>query len=125
MKVHSEIGPGFKEIIYHRALLIELEKIGYQVFSEKQFQVLYQDKNVGAFRVDLLVDSQIVVELKSVTGMMPKLFQTQIISYLKASSKDVGLLINFGNNSLEVKRFANDRNRESAKSLINQSNQRL
>jgi GxxExxY protein len=67
---------------------------------------VFQNRKIGTFRVDEVVEDLIIVELKAVCGEMPKLFHTQTISYLKASNKEVGLLINFGNRELEIKRFA-------------------
>ncbi|HBU06745.1 MAG TPA: GxxExxY protein [Candidatus Magasanikbacteria bacterium] len=110
MRIHREIGPGFQERIYHKAMIVALENEGLGVESEKQFDIKYQNMWVGTFQLDLVVNSKVVVELKAVSGEMPKLFQTQTISYLKASKLEVGLLINFCNSSLEVKRFANYKN---------------
>lgn len=67
---------------------------------------MYDNKQVGKFRCDLLVEDTVIIELKSVTGFMPKLFYNQLISYLKASKIKTGLLINFGNTSCEVKRLS-------------------
>jgi len=104
--VHNELGPGFNEKIYSNALQItlRLEHINFE--AEKEFVVLYKDKQVGKFRCDLLIENSVIVELKSVTGYQPKLFQNQLISYLKASKIKTGLLINFGNTSCEVKRLS-------------------
>ncbi|MBU1895277.1 GxxExxY protein [Patescibacteria group bacterium] len=106
MKVHREIGPGFQEKIYHRAMEIALIKENLLFESEKEFNVCFQNDWVGTFRVDLFVEDKIIVELKAVCGEMKKLFLTQTISYLKASNMEVGLLLNFGNRDLEVKRLA-------------------
>ena len=106
MQVHNEIGPGYQESIYHNAMVIILEKEGYIFETEKEIDVFFQKKLVGSFRLDLLIENRVVVELKAVVGEMPKIFKTQTISYLKASSIEVGLLINFGNPSLDVKRLA-------------------
>jgi GxxExxY protein len=106
MAVHREIGPGFQEKIYHQAMLRELHEVGCAFESEKEFKVIFRGVCVGIFRVDLCVENVIIVELKAVQGNMQPLFQTQIISYLKASGLEVGLLINFGNQSLDVKRLA-------------------
>lgn len=106
MKVHREIGPGFQEKIYHRAMIIALENAGYEIESEKEFNVLFRGTKVGTFRVDLLVEDGVVVELKAVVGEAKAIFKTQTISYLKASGTEVGLLINFGNRSIEVNRLA-------------------
>jgi len=106
MQVHNEIGPGYQENIYHNAMIVVLEKEGYMFETEKEIYVIFRDKLVGSFRLDLLIDNKVVVELKAVVGDMPKIFKTQTISYLKASNIEVGLLINFGNSSLDVKRLA-------------------
>lgn len=103
--VHRELGRGFNERIYSRALQITLAKEGLSFCAEKEFIVKFQDAQVGKFRCDLLIENGVIVELKSVTGFIPKLFQNQLISYLKASHLKTGLLINFGNTSCEVKRL--------------------
>jgi GxxExxY protein len=104
-QVHSQLGPGLAERIYVNALKIELTSLGLQYVTEKEFVVIYQNHNVGKFRVDLLVEDKVIVEIKAVEGKMPKIFETQVISYLKASGLNVGLLINFGNISCEVRRL--------------------
>ena len=104
--VHNEIGPGFQERIYHQALIVALDSLGLHTESEKEFNIVFRDTWVWTFRLDIAVEGRVVVELKSIVGEMSKLFQTQTISYLKASGLEVGLLINFGNQSLEVKRLA-------------------
>jgi len=105
-EVHRQLGPGFPEKIYHNSLkvLFEERKIVYE--SEKEFGVRFNDKKVGTFRCDLLIEQKVIVELKSVTGIMPMLFRNQVISYLKASKIKTGLLVNFGNKSCEVKRIS-------------------
>ncbi|OGH83894.1 MAG: hypothetical protein A2469_03625 [Candidatus Magasanikbacteria bacterium RIFOXYC2_FULL_40_16] len=110
MKVHSQIGPGFNERIYHNAMIIALKDFGFKLEPEKEFEVYFQDRKIGKFRVDILVEDKIIVELKAVSGEIPKIFQSQVISYLKASKIEVGLLINFGNSSIEVKRLARYKN---------------
>ncbi|MFA7314473.1 MAG: GxxExxY protein [Candidatus Magasanikbacteria bacterium] len=110
MKIHREIGPGFQEKMYHKAMILDLEKEGLVVCSEKEFDVIYQNECVGTFRLDLVVEGKIVIELKAVSGEIPKLFYSQTISYLKASGLEIGLLINFCNDSLDIKRFANYKN---------------
>lgn len=105
-KVHNSLGPGFLEKVYSRALqqLLNKEKIIFE--AEKEFKVFFERSCVGNFRCDLFIDQKVIVELKSVTGIMPKLFTNQLISYLKASNIKTGLLINFGNTSCEVKRIS-------------------
>jgi GxxExxY protein len=104
-EVHSELGPGFPEKVYHNALKWVLEEKRMQYESEKEFIVVFKTKKVGTFRCDLFIDG-IIVELKSVTGIMPILFRNQLISYLKASKVKTGLLVNFGNKSCDIKRIS-------------------
>jgi GxxExxY protein len=105
-KVHSALGPGFIEKIYAKALQHQLRSEGLRFEIEKEFNVFFDDQFVGKFRCDLFVEDKVIVELKSVTGFIPKLFQSQVLSYLKASKVKTGLLINFGNPSCEVKRLS-------------------
>jgi len=104
-KVHSELGPGFNEKIYHNALGLALEETGLKYETEKEFSVLFDGKKVGAFRLDLIVQNKVIVEIKAVMGNMPEVFRYQLLSYLKASGLQTGLLINFGDKSCYVKRF--------------------
>lgn len=104
-KVHTELGPGFRENIYHSALEIALKQEGLAYQTEKDFTVSYQGKNVGKFRLDLIVEDRVIVELKALTGDIPTVFELQVLSYLKASGYKIGLLINFGNKSCQVRRL--------------------
>ena len=106
MAIHREIGPGFQEKIYHHAMVYALKEAKYNFKSEQEFEVIFRGYTIGLFRVDLCIENTIIVELKAVQGALQPLFQTQTISYLKASGIEVGLLINFGNKSLDVKRLA-------------------
>ncbi|GAA4341430.1 GxxExxY protein [Mucilaginibacter gynuensis] len=106
-EVHKELGPGFIEKIYSKALQhqLSIQKLSFE--AEKEFDVLFKGHFVGRFRCDLFIENKVIVELKSVTGFdMPKLFHKQLLSYLKASNIKTGLLINFGNQSCEVKRLS-------------------
>ena len=105
-EVHNQLGPGFLEKIYANALKIKLQQAGLKFEAEKEFSVIFEGVVIGKFRCDLFVEDKIIVELKSITGYQPKLFQSQVISYLKASKVKTGLLINFGNTSCEVKRLS-------------------
>ncbi|MBO9675163.1 MAG: GxxExxY protein [Sphingobacteriaceae bacterium] len=104
--VHNQLGPGFLERIYVNALKVKLRQAGLNFETEKEFIVIFEDQIIGKFKCDLVVKQNVIVELKSVTGYQPKLFQNQLISYLKASKIKTGLLINFGNTSCEVKRIS-------------------
>ena len=103
--VHSELGPGFNEKLYHNALILALKEAGLRYKTEKEYKVYFQDKNVGYLKLDLIVDDKVVVEVKALTGNIPDVFKYQVLSYLKVSSLHVGLLINFGNKSCQIKRF--------------------
>ena len=105
-EVHRSLGPGFIEKIYAKALHHQLKSAGLQFEPEKEFSISFNDQIVGKFRCDLFIEGKVIVELKSVTGIAPKLFQVQLLSYLKASKVKTGLLINFGNTSCEVKRLS-------------------
>ncbi len=86
-EVHREIGPGFNEKIYHNALrlLFDQNKLRYE--TEKEFEVSYLNKKIGSFRADLVVEGEIIVEIKSLEGNIPTIFERQLISYLNISSK--------------------------------------
>lgn len=104
--VHTALGPGFIEKIYAKALQIQLRKTGLAYETEKEFNVFFNEEFVGKFRCDLFIENKVIVELKSVTGYIPKLFENQLLSYLKASKIQTGLLVNFGNASCEIKRVS-------------------
>lgn len=103
--VHSKIGPGFNERVYHNALKVSLNKKYIKYETEKQYKVCYEGEKIGFFKIDLLVENKVIVEVKAIVGIMPKLFESQVLSYLKISSCSVGLLINFGNTSCQVRRL--------------------
>jgi len=103
--VHNKLGPGFVEKIYLGALKIALQKADINHVPEKEFWVRFDNEKVGKFRVDLLVENKVIVELKSLEGSFPKVFESQVISYLKASGLRVGLLVNFGNEKCVVRRL--------------------
>lgn len=105
-EVHRSLGPGFIEKIYAKALQHQLVLEGINFEVEKEFNVVFKDQFVGKFRCDLFVENKVIVELKSVTGHIPALFKSQLLSYLKASKVKTGLLINFGNPSCEIKRIS-------------------
>ena len=104
-KVHCELGPGFNEGIYHNALKLALEEDGLRFQTEKSFSVSFRGKHIGRLRLDLVVEDKVIIEVKALTGNLPAVFESQILSYLKASGYRVGLLINFGNKSCQVRRL--------------------
>ncbi|MCG3181581.1 MAG: hypothetical protein BIFFINMI_03979 [Phycisphaerae bacterium] len=102
--VHSGLGPGFREKPYERALAYELSARGLLVVPQAPFQLNYKDIVVGRSQTDLLVEGKVIVEVKA-TEAHETLFEAQLLSYLKASGKRVGLLLNFGMESLWRKRL--------------------
>ena len=101
--VYSTLGFGFLESVYKKAILIELEKQGLTSEQEKPLKVYYDNHVVGDFYVDLLVEDEIIIELKSVENLN-KAHEVQLVNYLNALQKEIGLLINFGPSGVEVKR---------------------
>ena len=94
--VHKELGPGLLESVYHACMLIELRNMGTKVKSEVMLPVVYRGQKVNGqeFRLDLLVDDEIIVELKSVAKVEP-VHKKQLLTYLRLAGKQLGLLINF------------------------------
>ncbi|HEY7159856.1 MAG TPA: GxxExxY protein, partial [Acidobacteriota bacterium] len=114
MKVHRYFGPGFPEIIYKRAPLIELEKNHLAYRPEMEREIFYEDRLIAKRRLDLLVQDNILVELKPVTEVTNG-YYAQVINYLRVFGIEIGLLLNFGSASLQFKRFINTR--QSVKSF--------
>ncbi len=104
--VHRELGPGLLEATYEEALCIELELADLSFRRQMSVPVLYKGRSIGEYRLDLLIEDTVVVEIKSVERLQP-LFDAQILTYLKVTGKKVGLLINFNSRLLKdgVKRL--------------------
>lgn len=110
MKVHSTLGNGFQEVIYQRALAIELRKAGLTFARELEMKIFYEGEEIGTRRVDFLVENEVVVELKALVAL-EDVHLAQGLNYLVAYKLDKGLLINFGAKSLEVKRLRHPLNK--------------
>ena len=108
-RVYNRMGFGFLESVYEKTLSIELNKAGLNAEFQKDILVYYDGQIVGEFKADILVENIIIVELKSLR-MLSKAHEVQLVNYLSATQKDVGLLINFGEKSVEVKRKVRDIN---------------
>lgn len=106
MRVHSALGNGFQEVIYQRALAIELTDNEINFSREHEMPIYYKKQHIGTRRVDFLVQEVISVELKAVTTL-EDVHLAQAINYLEAYNIEVGLLINFGARSLQYKRLIN------------------
>ncbi|MEJ2627426.1 MAG: GxxExxY protein [bacterium] len=103
MRVHTALGNGFQEVIYQRALAIEMNYEGLQFEREKEMLISYRNQSIGTRRVDFFVERLIMVELKAVIRL-EDVHLAQAMNYLEAYSTEIGLLINFGARSLEFKR---------------------
>jgi GxxExxY protein len=106
MQVHKMLGNGFQEGIYQRAMEIELPYFGLDFKREFEMPIFYRNQHIGTRRVDFLVEDVISVELKAVIKL-EDVHLAQAINYLEAYNIEVGLLINFGSKSLEIKRLIN------------------
>jgi GxxExxY protein len=106
MKVHSFLGSGFQEVIYQRAMDIEMKNQQLDFSREHEMPIYYEGINIGTRRVDFFVEEKIMVELKAVSSLND-LHLAQTINYLEAYNLPVGLLLNFGAKSLEFKRVYN------------------
>ena len=107
--VYSELGFGFLENVYQNALYFELMSNQFKVETQKAIEVYYQNRFVGTYRADLLVNDSIILELKAVEYLIEE-HELQLINYLKATNIEIGLLLNFGKKP-EIRRkiFTNDR----------------
>ena len=104
--VANTLGSGFLEKVYENALVVELNLLGLKVESQKSLKVFYKDVCVGEYFADLFVQDEIVVELKSAKTLV-SVHQAQLLNYLKATKKKIGLLINFGSPKVEIQRVIN------------------
>ena len=103
-EVINELGAGFLESVYEKALLLALRQKGLSAIVQHPVKVLFRGECVGDFYADIFVEDKVIVELKAVKTISPE-HQAQTINYLNATGIEVGLLINFGNSKLEYKRF--------------------
>ena len=111
MKVHSAMGNGFQEVIYQRALEIEMRYEGLSFEREKEMQIFYRDELIGNRRADFFVENEIMVELKAIISL-ENVHLGQAMNYLEAYNMRTGLLINFGSPSLAFNRLTNKRYRD-------------
>ncbi|MDH6341598.1 GxxExxY protein [Parabacteroides sp. PFB2-12] len=106
MEVHRTLGNGFQEVIYQRALAVELDLLGVKYEREKEMHLFYKEHNIGTRRVDFFIENEIMVELKAITAL-EAVHLAQAKNYLEAYNIKLGLLINFGAPSLQFKRIIN------------------
>jgi len=106
-RVYNKMGFGFLESVYQKCLLIELRKAGLDLESQEPITVYYDDEIVGEFVADIIVNDTIILELKSVRRVI-KAHEVQLVNYLVSTGKPVGLILNFGERKVEVKRKIKD-----------------
>ena len=106
-EVNRILGPGFLEKVYENALLMELKARGVKAEAQSPIKVRYKDQIVGEYFADLLVEDQVIIELKTV-DRIEKIHEAQLLNYLKATGIKVGLLVNFKSTKADIKRFVLD-----------------
>jgi GxxExxY protein len=106
-EVNRILGPGFLEKVYENALLMELKARGLKAAAQYPIKVRYKDQIVGEYFADLLVEDQVIIELKTV-DKLEKIHEAQLLNYLKATGIKVGLLVNFKNTKADIKRLVLD-----------------
>jgi GxxExxY protein len=110
LAVYHELGYGFSKSIYHRALVIELTNRGLSVESEKAVDIYYQGHVVGTYNLDIIVDNIVILEIKTIEYVRDD-HEIQLMNYLVATDKEIGLLLNFGKKP-EIKRKIYDNERK-------------
>jgi GxxExxY protein len=105
--IHKKLGPGFQEKIYEEAFLKEMEKAGIGFERQKVVRVDYDGQRLGHQRIDLLIEGEVILEIKACTRIIP-IHRDQLISYLKTADRRLGLILNFGRRKLEIKRVVNN-----------------
>jgi GxxExxY protein len=103
-EVHNQLGPGFSEDIYEQALTFELAERGIQYTRQKPVEVTYKNIPIGVYRLDLVIEDKVILELKAVSALNEQ-HKQQLLSYLKASHLQLGILINFGSRKVESSRI--------------------
>lgn len=103
-EVINELGTGFLESVYERAMLVALSDAGLNAKSQVAIDVAFRGQQVGEFYADLLVEEKVIVELKCAASILP-IHEAQVINYLQATGIDVGLILNFGNPKLQYRRY--------------------
>jgi GxxExxY protein len=114
MEVHKHLGNGFQEVVYQRALAIEMQMQGIAFSREHEMPLQYKGHNIGTRRVDFFVEDKIMVEIKAIINL-EDVHLAQAMNYVEAYNLEIGLLINFGAKSLQHKRVHNNKvlNRDS------------
>jgi GxxExxY protein len=103
MEVHQVLGPGFAESVYQNSLALELAAKNIQFEQYTKLKVSYKNRHVGDFEADMKVENRVFLELKALSTLLPQ-HEAQLVNYLRATAIETGLLLNFGHQTLQVKR---------------------
>jgi GxxExxY protein len=106
-RVYNKMGYGFLESVYEKCLMIELEKAGHHAENQAPISVEYEGNNVGDFVADIIVEDTMIIELKSVKQTV-RAHEVQLVNYLIATGKEIGLILNFGEQQVDVRRKLRD-----------------
>ena len=104
--VYNRLGPGFTEVIYKKAMAIELRSTNYVVEVEKRILVSYRGEVIGEYFLDLVVDGKVILELKAISEILP-IHKQQALAYVRATGLPLAIVINFGGESVTQARIAN------------------
>jgi len=115
MKIYNELGPGYKESVYVKALIQEFEENTIQFEKEKYLKIIRKGESLGSFRVDFIVWNKIIIEIKALE-FLPAVSERQAQSYLVGSEFKLAFLVNFGSNKLQIIRKINDKAKHLIKS---------
>jgi len=124
MRLHRELGPGLLESVYEAVLAARLRSMGYSVATQRAIDIEFEGVRVGcAFRIDLLIDERLLVEVKSVERLAP-VHAKQLLTYLRLTGQPVGLLINFGGETLKegIRRLVNNHNPSASSAPLRETN---
>ena len=117
-KVYNALGHGFVESVYHNAMHLELVNAGFEVESEKQIAVYYEDKIVGVFAADIVVNGKVIIEFKAKERLV-EAHEAQLINYLRATDIEIGLLFNFGKRPEFKRKYFPNKNKQLGENLHN------
>jgi GxxExxY protein len=115
LRVHQKMRSGYPELIYHKCLIVEFKKNEVAFLNEIELPIFYDDIEVGKRRVDFLIENKVIIEIKAVSELTDT-HLAQALNYLEALNLEIGLLINFGAKSLELKRLINNKYKPSFQS---------
>jgi GxxExxY protein len=102
-KVYNTMGFGYLESVYEKCMLIELNKLGFKANSQMPITIFYENQDIGNFIADILVEDAVIIELKSIKNII-RAHEVQLVNYLVGTGKEVGLILNFAEDKVEVKR---------------------